>query len=143
MTFEGERDNSEYTLLRNWLSQWLKWLHWYAKVALGPDPSIKELFEAPICGTSWRRTNFDSDYMKFGLLWKCYDMGCVKWFDGYTPPCLEGKPLQFPGWILGGYTGTDFIMAPVDDQSTVRKGRSKEKECLLVHPRCHEKEDIE
>lgn len=120
LSFEGERDNAEYTLVDNWMKMWLKWLLWYAQVALGPDPSIREMFEAPIVGTSWKRSNFDSNWFKFGLIWRCYDMG-QGWTLSKTPPVLESMTIQFDRRILGGSSGTDFMMAPVDNQSTGSK----------------------
>lgn len=61
LTFEGERDNAEYTLVHNWMKMWLRWLHWYCSVALSPDPPIQDLFSPPICSTTWKRSNKDID----------------------------------------------------------------------------------
>jgi len=121
LTFEGEQDFCEYTLLHNWMKLWLKWVHWYSKVALAPCPSIKELFDAPMISTSWKRSNFEPEMVKFGLLWRCYDM-CAGWSLGRTPPCLPSCEIRFHKWILGGYKGTDFMMAPVVNQTTGVKG---------------------
>lgn len=41
---------------------------------LDPSLHLQHYFDAPICATSWKPTSFDSDYMKYGLLWRCYDM---------------------------------------------------------------------
>lgn len=64
LAFEGERAMFEYTLYHNWLQLWLKWLYWYCSVALGPDPSLNDLFSPPIVATSWRRTSFDATIKK-------------------------------------------------------------------------------
>lgn len=64
----------ERTLYRNWMEQWLKWNKWYYTVALGPDPTLHDLFNAPIVETTWYRRNRDSDVFKFGLIWKTYDL---------------------------------------------------------------------
>lgn len=61
----------------------------------------------------------DIEFIKYGLLLKCYDRGAGKWSEGYCPPVLAGDlVISFPRWIYGGAQGTDFIMAPVDHQST-------------------------
>lgn len=46
----------ERTLYRNWMEQWLKWNKWYYTVALGPDPTLHDLFNAPIVETKYRST---------------------------------------------------------------------------------------
>lgn len=79
---------SEYTLLRNWMELWLKWLHWYCTVPLGYDPSMEELFNPPIVATSWRRSTFDPVVKVYGLLWRCYDEA-QGWTLGSVPGVLE------------------------------------------------------
>lgn len=118
MVFDGEREILERTLIHNWVKQWLRWNTWYFTVALRPDPSLADLFAAPICATSWKRTLFDAQFVKYGLIWKCYDMGAGSWSTGYCPPVLGNDlEIRFDRWILGGLKGTDFMMAPLDDQS--------------------------
>ncbi|KAF3651318.1 hypothetical protein FXO37_18064 [Capsicum annuum] len=59
-------------------------------VALSEDVSLDQLMDVPICSTTWRRSTKDLDMIKFGLIWKCYDMG-----DGWdltTTP--RGNALQ-------------------------------------------------
>ncbi|DAB41749.1 RNA-dependent RNA polymerase [Humulus lupulus mitovirus 1] len=91
--FEGEMVMSEYTLTRNWLSQWLRWLLWYCQVALGPDPKIYELLDCPVIPTTWQRSTYDVTIKRFGLLWKCYDIGCQyssDWFPSVLEPLIVG-----------------------------------------------------
>lgn len=38
---------TEYTVLRGWVNQWLKYVHWYSKVAMSPDVSLEDFFKAP------------------------------------------------------------------------------------------------
>jgi len=114
LTFEGQRDNFEYTLYRGWIESWLKWLHWYCTLPLGYDPQIEELFEAPMAETSWHRRTFNEDYYKYGLLWKCFDILRDLNYSLFTcPPCLDGNVNQPNGWISGGRKGSAFIVSPI------------------------------
>lgn len=117
LVFDGEREILERTLIHNWVKQWLKWNSWFYTVACQPDPSFAELFSAPLCSTSWKRSLFDEEYKKYGLVWKCYDIGAGPWSEGYCPPYVLGNDTRilFDRWILGGRGGTDLIMSPVVD----------------------------
>lgn len=122
LLFDGEREILERTVIRNWVEQWLRWVSWYHTVALSPDVSIDTLlYDAPICASSWKRSNLDPNVFQFGLVWKLYDMG-VGWSLSTTPPWVldPATVIQIPGWILGGYSGSDFLLAPVDLPSTGR-----------------------
>lgn len=106
--FDGELEILERTLIHNWVKQWLKWNTWYFIVALAPNPNLIDLFSAPICATTWKRTSYDAQFVKYGLIWKCYDMGSGPWSEGYCPPYVLGDvEIKFDRWILGG--GTYFI----------------------------------
>ena len=39
---------SEYTLVRAWMSQWLKYIRWYYTVAVAPDLSFEDFIKAPV-----------------------------------------------------------------------------------------------
>lgn len=131
LVFDGEREILERTVIRGWISQWLKWVSWYHTVALSPDVSIDQLlYDAPICASSWKRSNFDPNVFKFGLVWKLYDMG-AGWSLSTTPPWVldPNTVIQFPQWILGGFSGADFLMAPVDLPSTGDRQGASEFRC--------------
>jgi len=42
---------SEYTLVRAWMSQWLKYIRWYYTVAVAPDLSFEDFIKAPVVTT--------------------------------------------------------------------------------------------
>lgn len=116
LTFEGERDNAEYTLVHNWMKMWLRWLHWYCSVALSPtllSKTFSLLQFVVLLGKDQTRILI---YSTFGLLWKCYDLVEGDWLNNCPLPLGEGD-VRFPGWIRGGMTGTDFMMVPSDHQS--------------------------
>lgn len=49
---EGVRDMMEWTLLRQWVRQWLNYVHWYAREALSPQVSLEAFFKAPVVQSS-------------------------------------------------------------------------------------------
>lgn len=119
LVFDGEREILERTVLFNWMKQWLRWVSWYHTEAQSPTVSLDQLLNAPICASSWKRSNVDINLYKFGLVWRLYDMA-AGWSVSTTPQWLFDPQtiIKHDRWILGGYKGTDFIMAPVDLPST-------------------------
>lgn len=113
--FDGEREILERTVLLRWVKQWLKLVSWYHTTALDQFVSIDELMKAPVCTRSWKRSQVDENLIRFGLIWKLYDMG-AGWDITTTPQYLlsPATVITHSRWILGGLKGTDFIMAPVD-----------------------------
>jgi len=108
LVFDGEREILERTVVRQWMEQWLRWFSWYHITALSEEVTISQLMEVPMCSKSWRRTNEDQNLIKFGLIWKCYDMG-------------EGWDISTtPRWLLCPYPNSsgdnegDVMMAPVN-----------------------------
>ncbi|CAA0813649.1 Uncharacterized mitochondrial protein AtMg01310 [Striga hermonthica] len=101
LTFEGERDNLEYTLVRNWMELWLQYLKWYSLLFLNPDPSLYTLFNPPVVSYDYKK-NFHEDReasRRFSLIFCVYDMG-----EG------EGKG---PGWTLHRvWCGKESALAP-------------------------------
>ncbi|KAM3302841.1 hypothetical protein P3S67_013871 [Capsicum chacoense] len=125
MVFDKERDNLEHTVILNWEKLWLKWCHWYYMMALSEEVSIDKMMDVPMCSMTWKRSNKDFDLIKFGLIWKCYNMG-VGWDLSTTPRWLLDPTtvIQFDRWIYGGILGGDFMMAPVYLPSPVKGRRS-------------------
>ena len=115
LVFEGERVILEHTVLLRWVKQWLKLVSWYFTKALDENVSIEELMAAPMCARSWKRTERDENLIRFGLIWKLYDMG-VGWSTGTTPRYILSPDtiISHSRWIRVGLKGSDFIMSPVD-----------------------------
>ncbi|KAH0685030.1 hypothetical protein KY289_022782 [Solanum tuberosum] len=90
LVFDGEREILERTVVRQWMEQWLRWFSWYHITALSEEVTISQLMEVPMCSKSWRRTNEDQNLIKFGLIWKCYDMG-EGWDISTTPRYLMSR----------------------------------------------------
>lgn len=69
------RDVSQWSLIRNWIQSWLRLVHWYAQTALRPDVTIQELLEtAPVVTTHWNIEQKDENRVRFGRMWKCFDI---------------------------------------------------------------------
>lgn len=78
LTFDGNVEILERTLIRNWVSSWLKYLHWYHTVALSPDPNLEDLLNVPVVETNWKGSKQNDDLFRFGLIWKVYDMVTIR-----------------------------------------------------------------
>ncbi|KAG5576446.1 hypothetical protein H5410_056580 [Solanum commersonii] len=42
-------------------------LNWIKAIALSPDVTIDQLFDVPMCATSWKRSSEDYELIKFGV----------------------------------------------------------------------------
>lgn len=113
---DGEEWMAEYTTYRSWITSWLKWTKWWVSVCADPNPSIRELFNAPIMQTYFKAKNQDTDRIKFGLIWRCYDMGAGQWSKGRCPNWVldTNTKITHDRWVHGGITGNDFLMSPVE-----------------------------
>lgn len=53
----------EWSCLRSWMEQWLKYVKWYYMVGMDPSVSIDQFFDAPIVNLNWnsdRKKDLDS-----------------------------------------------------------------------------------
>lgn len=115
----NSRDLLEWTILRGWVKQWLKYVKWYSTDAMSPDVSINQFFNAPVVMTDWRRSKKDENLVRFGYFWSLYDYDMVseKGVD-FNPPCLGSLQSDLPKidnglslWLFGGYSGSDFLVS--------------------------------
>lgn len=109
---EGVKDIQEYTHVRGWMQQWLKLVSWYYTSMMDHDIPLGHLFDAPVCSTSWRRIEVDEDLLRFGLLWRIYDMVGILGLDWRFPilSVLDQHPSRC--FVLGGESGSDFLVDP-------------------------------
>lgn len=57
------------------MESWFKLLRWYCITAMDLWVSIEDLLEgAPVVTTHWNCNRKDENLIRFGLMWKCYDM---------------------------------------------------------------------
>lgn len=58
----------------------------------------------------WRRSKRDENLVRFGLLWRCYDV-VSRWMSGGARILAlpEGKSLETP-FLRRGYAGTEFLV---------------------------------
>ena len=78
-------------------------------VANSPDVSLSDFFSASVYEKSWRIRRESSELIRFGLLWKIYDLVAEKGV-AWSPPCLQEHLPGFRGWLLGGVSGMDFLV---------------------------------
>lgn len=107
----GMRDMLEWTLLRSWGKSWLHYCHWYYKEACAPGVSIEEFFKSPVVNRKWKIDRTDPELVRFGLMWKVYDMVALKGID-FRLPILDVTPTTNTvcGYLLGGVAGTNFLV---------------------------------
>lgn len=100
----------EKTLIWNWVKDWLRYVEWYCLITVRPEASLEEFFNAPVVETSYKVRNRSEELVRFGLMWKCFDIVALKgvW---WVPPCLTTKLKgSLPSYLLGGYSGCDFLV---------------------------------
>lgn len=93
------------------MKDWLRYVHWYWNVANSPDLSLNDRFSASVYEKEWRIRRESSELIRFGLLWKIYDLVAKKGV-AWSPPCLQEHPPGFRGWLLEGVSGIDFLVEP-------------------------------
>lgn len=52
----------------------LRYCRWYYCTAIDPRVTIEEFFNAPVNNRKWKVDRTDSMLVRFGLLWKVYDL---------------------------------------------------------------------
>lgn len=67
---KGMADFLEWSSLRAWVKQWLKYCRWYYKEALYPEVNIEAFFDAPVITTKWYVTRTYPELVRFGFMWK-------------------------------------------------------------------------
>ena len=72
--YPGMNDFNEWSLYHGWMEQYLKYVHWYAKVALQPDVTLGQLFDAPLYIRTWFIPNEDSSSFRYGFMFRIYDL---------------------------------------------------------------------
>lgn len=80
-------------------------------VANSPEVFLSDFFSASVYEKEWRIRRESSELIRFGLLWKIYDLVAEKGV-AWSPPCLQEHLPGFRGWLLGGVSGMDFLVEP-------------------------------
>ncbi|KZV54692.1 Mitochondrial protein [Dorcoceras hygrometricum] len=82
------KDFLEWSTLRVWVKDWLRYCRWDYCTLQNPDVNIQEFFNAPIVNRKWKITRTDPHLVRFGLLWKIFDMVAGTRFSvTYTRKC--------------------------------------------------------
>lgn len=90
----------------------LKYSRWYYLEALSPDIQLHQFFDAPIITTDWNQNRKDENLVRFGYIWKCYDLVALKGL-GFRPPILGTftDPLPLGGYLIGVGSCTLFLVS--------------------------------
>jgi len=105
----GMKDFLEWSSLRVWVRDWLRYCRWYYGTALLPDVGIQEFFDAPIVNNKWKVLSEDPNLFRYGLLWKLFYMVALKGCF-FMVPILEEHRSPLCGFLLGGVSGTEFLV---------------------------------
>lgn len=128
---ERVQDFLEWSLLRNWIKEWLKYVHWYWSVAHSPDVHLENFFKAPFYETSLKSKLEKKELSRFGLMWKCYDMVAEKGVT-WNPLCLQEHLPGYLRMLLGRKSGNSFLVEP---SGLTRLERNlKKKDLFIVDP---------
>ena len=117
------RDFLEWSVLRAWVRSWLQYCQWYYSTAMAPDVPIEAFFTAPVVNRNWKIDRTDPDLVRFGLMWKIYDMVAIRGLNFQLPIFGIGTWIPNGPWLLGGITGTDFLVSALGvDQPRAGRG---------------------
>ncbi|CAA0822083.1 Mitovirus RNA-dependent RNA polymerase, partial [Striga hermonthica] len=108
----GMKEFQEWSILRRWVKRWLDEVHWYASVALDPCVSLQVILEGPpVVEKKWNFSAQDPNLVRFGLLWKLYDLvGSLgpSWRPGILS---EGSSIAKMGYLLGPCGANSFLVS--------------------------------
>ena len=72
--YPGMADFNEWSVMKGWMKQWLKYVHWYAKVYSQPDVTLDDLFDAPVYVRTWYIPAKDQNFARYGIAFRAYDL---------------------------------------------------------------------
>ncbi|KAK2995371.1 hypothetical protein RJ640_029003 [Escallonia rubra] len=77
--------------------------------SFGSEVGIGEFFKAPFVNTKWYLTRTEPSLVRWGLLWKIFDMVALKGVH-YRVPILGSESSPLSDYLLGGVSGTSFLV---------------------------------
>lgn len=80
------------------MKDWLRYVHWYWSAANSPPLSLTYFFSASVYEKCWRRRRESSELIRFGLLWKIYDLVAEKGVS-LEPAMSSRRPLWISGMV--------------------------------------------
>nr|GFB35083.1 hypothetical protein [Tanacetum cinerariifolium] len=93
---------------------------------------IKDFFSAPVVNRKWKIDRTDPQLVRFGLMWKIYDMVAVKGINFRVPILDVGTGLPLGGSVLGGISGTDLLVSALG-LTQPKAGRGIVLPSVLIH----------
>ena len=94
------------------MKEWLRYCRWYYTVAMDPGVTFDDLFDGPVCATDWKANRKSEELIRFGLIWKLYDLVGQLGMD-FRPPILgpSSGTERSVSWLLGGVSGNCFLVS--------------------------------
>lgn len=107
---------TEYSILRNWMSQWLEYVRWYYAVLSSYQCTLEEALSGPVVCKSYYRKSTDENLVRFGKMYYLYNK-----VSSYAQQRDQGWALPHTSrfgvvtvldsvYIQGGQYGTDSLV---------------------------------
>lgn len=109
-----------------WVKQWLHYVKWYYTVAVAPGVTIQDLLDAPFVNRKWQMELTYHKLVRFGLVWKVFDMVALRGLDPRVP--ILGPSASYPVALYGGVSGQSFMLISTEViHPRARKG------CVVIY----------
>lgn len=80
----------------------------YYTVAVSPVVTIQDLLDALFVNRKWQMESTDHKLVRFGLVWKVFDMVALRGLDPRVP--ILGPSAGYPVVLYGGVSGQSFML---------------------------------
>lgn len=104
----------EYSVLRNWMSQWFNYLYWYWAVLYNYQCTLEEAVQGPQIIRQFYRTNTDESLVRFGYLFQLFHLvpSFYSIIDNGWALCPPSRIVIVEGicYLQGGFNGSDYLV---------------------------------
>lgn len=104
----GAVDFLEYSMLRRWVSSWLRYYSWYASQSVNLGASW---FEGPQITNSWQVKDENPELVKFGIFFQLFDLVGRFMRSEIKPPEALSEMTSFGScYVVGGKGDSKFLV---------------------------------
>lgn len=120
----GAVDFLEYSMLRRWVSSWLRYYSWYASQSVNLGASLQSWFEGPQITNSWQVKDENPELVKFGIFFQLFDLVGRFMRSEIKPPEALSEMTSFGScYVVGGKGDSKFLVfAQGLNQPCARRG---------------------